>query len=404
MRSVTARTIVCLSSQPWDDGMWTNKQHIMSRLAKVHRVVYVNFGYCSSSRIVRLKREHGGLDLKIWNWLLEPVVHESHGLTVLDFYAPGGWIARQHSSHPAQIFSQFDLRLRLLKRYLAEAEIHRPILWVYHPGYGAEVARIPHELLVYDCVDEYTQFPEYRDEAAWLRERESALCRRADVVFTTAPGLYENKRDLNPDNTYLVHNVGDAEHFEKASSPDVEVPSAVASLEGPVIGFVGAVSNYKLNVDWVLHMARERPAWHIVIIGPVGVGDPGTNVEALRNTSNVHLLGHREYAALPAHIKGFDVAMIPYRINEYTTYSFPIKFFEFLATGKPVVISPLPAVESYWDSVLVAHDQDELIARCEQALADPDSGRHARIELARENSWPARIAKMMEQVERRLTG
>lgn len=396
------QTIVCLSSQNWSDPLWTNKQHIMSRLAADHRVLHVDFRPLPALRLVPAKlRAAPGSALHPVSLLADPHVEEHDGVSVLQFYAPAATYLFPFG-HPLRTFASFDLHVRLLARYLERQNLHDAILWVYHPGFGGGVARLPHKLLVYDCVDEYTAFPDYRNCKDWIASREESLCRAADLVFTTAPGLYDRKRAFNPDGTHLVHNVGDAEHFRRALDASSVVPADIASLPRPVIGFVGAVSDYKLNTEWVLALAQARPGWSIVIIGPVGLADPDTDVSRLQQTPNVHLLGTRPYADLPAYLKGFDVAVIPYRINDYTRTVFPIKFFEFMATGKPVVISNLPALEEFYDAALVARDADELVQRCEQALADPDSGRERRMALADEHSWPARVRRLTQLIDTKL--
>ncbi len=198
-----------------------------------------------------------------------------------------------------------------------------------------------------------------------------------------------------------MHNVGDAEHFGKALDPELPVPADLRRIGGPVIGFVGAVSDYKVNVPWVVDLARRRRDWNVVLIGPLTLGD-AAGIAPLRREPNIHLLDQRPYEDLPAYVKGFDVATIPYGRNEYTDRVFPIKFFELLATGKPVVISPLPSLRAYWDAVRVAHDADELIHHCAAALSDPTAGQEDRCQLAARNTWSSRIAKLMEQIERRL--
>jgi glycosyltransferase involved in cell wall biosynthesis len=119
---------------------------------------------------------------------------------------------------------------------------------------------------------------------------------------------------------------------------------------------------------------------------------------------NIHLLGHRPYAVLPAYVKSFDVAVIPYRVNAYTRAVFPIKFFEFLGSGKPVVISDLPALAEYWDAVLVARDADEFLHCCERALVDTEAARERRLALASKHTWETRVAELMQHVEARLAG
>lgn len=402
MKTREPLTIVCLSSQPWQDGMWTNKQHVMSRLAREHRVYYVSFGPKPLPALLRTKSEKQGLGWDPAGLALDPASYEQSGVTVLDFLSPRAFVRKKPASHPWSIYANFDLRLKLLARYFEREGLADPILWVYHPGYGARVTELPHSLLVYDCVDEYAEFPAYKPDPRWLIEREAALCRAADVVTTTSSGLYEKKRVLNPERTHLVHNVGDFEHFSRARAADTVVPPDLATLPRPVVGFLGAVSDYKLHAGWLTALARRRRDLSIVLIGPAGVGDPTTDTSVLAAEPNVHLLGHREYETLPAYVKGFDLCVIPYRINDYTTYSFPIKFFELLASGLPLVISELPALRDYYQRVRVAKSADEFVRECEGALADPATGRDERLALAAENTWEHRVERILVHVDRAL--
>ena len=394
--------IVCLSSQPWRDSMWTNKQHIMSRLAERHRVVYADHGIRSLPGYLfdRIKDDPTAL-ARPGRLLTEGVHREEDGLWIAESYGP--LLANLLSVEcPVRNFVAYDLKLKFLKRFLERKQIDDPIVWVYHPAYAEAVDDLPRKLLVYDCVDNYRAFPNYQDSADWIDDKERRLCEKADLVFTTAQELYDEKSKYNPEHTHLVHNVGDAEHFKQALDDETPVAEEVASLSSPVIGFVGAVSDYKLNSDWLLELSRRKPDWNIVVIGPVGVADASTDVSAMKKASNIHLLGYRDYEDLPTYLKGFDVATIPYRINEYTRSVFPIKFFEFMATGTPVVISALPSLEEYYDQVEVAETADEFVERCEAALQLGDEGADERIELAEQNSWWSRIDKMMGLVEDRL--
>jgi glycosyltransferase involved in cell wall biosynthesis len=390
-------TIVCFSSQPWEDGMWTNKHHIMSRVAKQHRVVFVNFRQQSPFKFVSgAQRADSATRVRLSNIWREPAVRRvAPNLDVLDVWTP--WLNFVGSGHLLRRNNEFEHRVDVVGRWLEREGIRDAVLWVYHPGFGDSVKRIPHRLIVYDCVDEYTAFPEFRNNKAWIAERERQLCAAAGVVACTAPSLFETKQHLAPGRTHFVHNVGDAEHFARARDEALPIAADIANLPRPIIGFVGAVSDYKLNIDWLLYLSGARPGWSIVLVGPTGVADPSTDVGKLKARPNVHLLGHREYAALPSYLKGFDVAVIPYRINDYTRAVFPIKFFEFLASGRPVVISPLPAVEEYWNAVRVAETPDAFVAACDAAVArDTPEAQARRIELAQQNSWDARVKKLLD--------
>lgn len=402
MSTDTSHDIVCLSSQPWADSMWTNKQHIMSRLAHHHRVVYTDHGFRSLPSHLYHHLRHQPSDL------LHPRRPLTEGVYRKD---DSLWVASSWGPQPAYLlpvdsrirnFVAYDLKLKFLRRFLDRTGIDAPIVWAYHPAFADALEKLPRKLLVYDCVDEYTAFPNYEPVADWIADKERRLCEKADLVFTTSRALYEDKKSYNPEHTHLVHNVGDAEHFKQALEAETPIADDMADLSGPVVGFVGAVSDYKLNEEWLLALARAKPEWDVVVIGPVGVSDPSTDVSAMKDADNIHLLGYRDYDDLPTYLKGFDVAAIPYRINDYTRSVFPIKFFEFLATGTPVVISALPALTEYYDAVEVAEDADDFVARCEAALADGEAGTDRRVELAEQNSWWSRIDEMMGLIEERL--
>ncbi|MGE3668397.1 MAG: glycosyltransferase [Polyangiaceae bacterium] len=390
--------VVCLSSQRWDDGMWTNKQHIMQRLAEKHEVYHVDFGSMGVTRSFKQRAGRGlGERLRFW----DPVVEKRGRVNVVSVFAPRyvSWSA----THSMNYLTEFDLRVLCERHFMQQRGIDDAIVWVYHPGYGLSPTWLPRKLLVYDCVDEYAQFPEYRNDSRTLTKREAKLCAKADLVFATSRPLYERKRGLNPKATHLVHNVGDAPHFKQAMSDDLKIPADIAAIQPPVIGFIGALSGYKVNLPWLVRLAKSRPDWSLVLIGPVGLSDPSTDVAALRGLSNVHILGHRDYASLPAYVKGFDVNVIPYCLNEYTEYVFPIKFFELLATGKPLVTSRLPSLVDYAEDVLIADDAAEFVLQCERAIADPLLGQERRVQLATENDWDSRVAKLMAHVERKLS-
>jgi glycosyltransferase involved in cell wall biosynthesis len=393
---------VCLSSQSWDDKMWTNKQHIMSRLAHEHRVIHVDHGLRMLPEYLwrRLRKNPAdawrGLSL-LW----DGVSQRDSSLYVADHWAPLCFQLLKKGNR-LRSAAEYDLKVLFLKRFLEREGITDPIIWVYHPGFADAVRHLPRKLLVYDCVDNYEAFPNYRASAAWIRKSEDKLCKEADLVFTTSAPLYELRKPMNPENTYLVHNVGDADHFGKALEPG-PIPDDIADISGPIIGFVGAMSDYKVNLEWLQYAADTRPDWTIVLIGPVGEADPTTRLGKLKTTPNIRILGHRDYAQLPDYCRAFDVAVIPYRINEYTESVFPIKFFEFLGTGKPVVASALPAIMPYAKYVNIAESAEEFVDQCELAMVDPISGQPERLKVAKENSWPKRIGDIMGHIQRKLS-
>jgi len=136
--------------------------------------------------------------------------------------------------------------------------------------------------------------------------------------------------------------------------PALAVPAELAALPAPRIGFVGAISAYKLDLTLLETLARRHPHWSFVLIGPVGEGDPSTDVAALAALGNVHLLGTRPYNALPAYLKGLDLGLLPLRLTPYTQAMFPMKFFEYLAAGLPVVATAIDALQPFASLALLA--------------------------------------------------
>ena len=226
----TEHTIVCLSSQDWGDRMWTNKQHIMSRLAKQHRVIHMDFGISLPVTFAARALNH---DPSLWFkpkrlWSEGIIRHEGAGnLSVGSSWGPLGLELLPHTNFVRDHF-QYDAKVSIVQQYLEREGIRDAIIWVYHPGFGEAALRLERKLLVYDCVDEYTAFPAYKKCKEWLSAREQKLCKSADLVFTTAPALYQRKRIFNPEGTHYVHNVGDADHFKRALDPATRVPADLA--------------------------------------------------------------------------------------------------------------------------------------------------------------------------------
>lgn len=381
---------VCFASAYWDEPLWTNKQHVMARFAeRGHRVLYVDPGASWPALRHWLRGDYPASAL--WRWAR----HERPNLwRMLPLLLP----LRQFE--PLKPLS-WRVPARAIRRFLHEQGWPEPILWVYHPEAARILDRLPARLVCYDCVDDYSTFPQYRGRQERIVALERRILERADLVFATSPALYEAKSQMNP-HTYLVPNVGDAEHFSKAMAPETAVPDDLLQIPAPRIGFVGAVDDYKVDVALLAEVARGRSDWSFVLIGPVGVAEKQPRLQALR-LPNVHLLGYRPYEALPAYLKGVDVCIIPYAVNEHTRSVMPIKVFEFLATGKPVVVTPLPSLLPFRETVRVADGAAEFVrAIAESMESDDEAQRAARLALARANTWEKRVDTLLDLVRQRL--
>jgi len=367
--------------------MWTNKQHVMSRLAKRgNRILYVD-------PLIRVRKfiKHIFLGRYTPRRILTFVKQFEENLIV---YSPVKVLLSERW--------ETDFNIRRINKLIQNISMADAILWVYDPEFADYIENIPHRLVIYDCVDDYSQFPKsrYPKGQKWILEKENKLIKEADIVFATSLSLYESRKAVNP-NTYYTPNVADFEHNRKALAEILEIPNDIKNIPKPIIGFQGALASYKVNLKLVEELARKHPEWSIVLIGPKAPVDPDVDLSNLQNLKNVHFLGIKPYKILPNYYNAFDLAIIPYQLNEYTKSCFPLKFFEYLGAGLKIVTTDLPALKEYnmKDIAYFAKDDDDFIKGVERILViDPKVGLETRLSMARENSWEKKVARMLHIV------
>jgi glycosyltransferase involved in cell wall biosynthesis len=271
----------------------------------------------------------------------------------------------------------------------------RPILWGYVPQAGALADVLQPSTVIYHCVDDIAN--QRGIDGGAFRAGEDRFVRRVDVILASAPTLRDRLAEVH-DNVRFAPNVADTERFALAldnAGPD----EAMAALSRPRMVFTGAVVATKLDIELLVELARRRREWSFALVGPVGVGDPSTDVSALEAEPNVHLLGRRRYEELPAVLRAADVAIVPYAINDLTRSIFPMKIYEYLSAGLDVVSTPLPSLAGV-AGVRMAAGVDEMEIALASALAeDTPELRRRRSELARGHSWETRLEEIAEWVE-----
>jgi glycosyltransferase involved in cell wall biosynthesis len=377
------RSIVCVGFAEWDAELWTNQHHLMSRLARDNDVLFVESlglrrpqlaGRDLRRLVRRLARGLRGPRRRDGLRVLSPLVLPLH-------------------SHPAiRALNGFLLRTQVR---LAARRASRPVLWAYVPQAEQLLDTLAPETVLYHCVDDIAA--QKGVDAASFRAAEARFVAAADLVVTSAPALRDR---LRPQARALLHapNVADTALFATALE-DGPVDAAVAALPGPRVVFTGAVVATKLDVDLLAGLARSRPDLTLVLVGPVGLGDPSTDVGALDALANVHLLGARTHAQLPGVLRGADVGIVPYAVNDLTRSVFPMKIYEYLAAGLPVVTTPLPSLDDV-DDVTRAPDAAGFAAAIDAALAtDSPAARLERSSRAREHSWDTRLVEIAQALE-----
>jgi glycosyltransferase involved in cell wall biosynthesis len=255
----------------------------------------------------------------------------------------------------------------LLDELVDEKDIAPSVLWFYTPMALPYADHLGADVIVYDCMDELTAF---KGAPAALAPLEAALFARADLVFTGGQSLYESKRGLHPQVHAFPSSV-DAAHFRMAREPQRE-PRDQASIARPRAGYAGVIDE-RIDLALVESLADARPDVHLVFLGPIAKRDPAE----LPQRPNLHWLGMKSYETLPAYLAGWDVALMPFALNEATRFISPTKTLEYLAAGKPVVSTAIRDVVSpYGENGLVQiADAKGFAAALDRALAQ-DVGRH----------------------------
>jgi glycosyltransferase involved in cell wall biosynthesis len=379
------RDIVCVGFADWDTELWTNQHHLMSRLARENRVLFVES--LGLRRPQLAGRDLARIRQRLRRGLAPP--RAADGLHVL---SP---LVLPFHGHRAVRAINRRLLPALVRRATRRLGLQRPILWAYVPQAEALIDALEPSLVVYHCVDDIAAQPGI--DAASFQAAERRFAARADLVLASAPALAARLRTISS-NVLDAPNVADTELFARALSPGGG-DAAMAALPSPTIVFTGAIVATKLDVPLLLALARGRPHWSFALVGPVGPGDPRTDVSALAAQPNVHLLGLRPYRELPDVLREADAGMIPYARNELTDSIFPMKVYEYLAAGLPVVATPLPALAEI-PQVRTAPDADGIAVLLEQAIAQDSPERRAeRSRAAAAHSWDRRLQEIAVAIE-----
>jgi glycosyltransferase involved in cell wall biosynthesis len=351
--------VVLLYAPPWSGPTRFSKHHLASYLARHGaRVLYIE------APLSPLGLRRGRAFFKELRESQRPPRQVADRL----------WVSRPFAPVPYHATTWLTSRRaanRLGQRLLAPAirrdlsrlgfDHQRPILIAGLPHAVDVLPFVPHEVLIYHCADDYAHV---RGFPSTLPELEADLCQQADLVITTSETLCQTRRRFNP-NTHWIPNGADVEHFCARVSPAAEL----LGLPHPVIGFVGGLSKW-VDVRLLEHLARAKPDWTFVLIGPVG-----TDVAPIRHLPNVQLLGARPYAALPTYLAGMDVALIPFKQDPVTHHADPIKAYEYLAAGVPVVATALPALLRLKPVLRLADTPESFLSQIAAALLE---GREAR--------------------------
>jgi len=357
------KTLVVFSHLRWN-FVYQRPQHLMSRLASRWRVIFIEEPVPQSERN-ELER-------------LEP--------------ADGVEVWRPHVTGDTPGFH--DDHLPVLRRMLANAMREQAVtdywIWFYTPMAVPLGAELTPRGVVYDCMDELTAF---KNAPRQLVQRENALFKMADLVFTGGRSIYNAKRNRHPDVHCFPSSV-DATHFRKATQDH----PLQAALPRPRLGYCGVIDE-RINLPLIDAIAKARPDWQILMVGPTAKIDP----HDLHRRPNIHWFGQQSYDDLPAFISGWDVCLLPFALNDATRYISPTKTLEYMACGRPSVSTSIrDVVEPYGHVVNIADTPEGFVIDCEAILerTREEQAEHARAlaEIVARTSWDSTAQAMAELI------
>jgi len=377
--------ILCLSTQDWDDWQ-TRKQRFAKALARAgNRVLYVQQQMHWLGWLADWKKQFP----RIYRFLAPPrQVEENLWVLTLPLTLPGFQMS--------PFLNRLNNRLLLpyLKNALQKLGMERPILWSYTPHCGDFAGKLGEKLFLYECVDEFEGAKGLITKEA-VRKLETQVLQKADLAIMTSQFLLERKKD-RAKKIFLVPNGAEVEHFAKADEPETPIPEEMQALKKPVLGFVGRVT-YWIDGELLVYLAQKRPDWSLALVGPVD-----KNLEArLKPYANIKLLGARPYAQLPGYLKGFDLCLNPYVEGEISLGASPLKLYEYLATGKPILSTPQPEAEKFVPLVEIARSKEEFLEKAREILEEGEDPQKAeeRKKISRQNSWGSRLGEVVRLIE-----
>lgn len=276
----------------------------------------------------------------------------------------------------------------------------RPVLWVAIPTAVEMIGRMNESLVVYQVSDKYdANTMDHATDPRTIRRLHERALDAADIIFYSGRKLFE-EAERGRERSYLLEQAVDFEHWAKAGSGELKVAAEVAKIPVPRIGYFGAIEPWLVDQELIKRAARERPAWHWIFIGNKSRG------MEIENLANVHFLPPVKYDELPRYAAGFDVCVLPWETEQaFTNYGSAIKVREYLATGKPVVIAPLPEYEPMSDVLRIARSRDQFLSLIQDALDESDPARaRARQSAVASGTWDARaewVSNLIEEALRR---
>ncbi|HKG21733.1 MAG TPA: glycosyltransferase [Blastocatellia bacterium] len=388
-------SIICFAGEDWWYHHPHSKNHLMRRFARAgNRVMFVNsisMGLPSMkspdffNKIKRKLRSYAKM-----------VRRTEEGIIVV---SP---VVTPFYSNPLGRALNRVLLLAQIRLLMLVFGMKRPVLWVAIPTAREIVGRLGERALVYQVSDKYdANRMDHATSGNVIADMHDDMLKRADLVYYSGRKLFEEDVAVHPEiegKAKMLQQAVDYDHFASATSREWRAPAELEATSSPRLGYFGAIETWLLDQELIRYVSGRRPEWQWVLLG---LKSARLDIEGL---PNVHYLGSKPYSEMPRYAAAFDVCVLPWVTdNEFVSYGSAIKVREYLATGKPVVITPLYEYESLDGILRISRGYDDFILKVEDALSrDSDEKRRARQEAVRASTWDARSEEVSREIERLL--
>lgn len=379
------RIIICVASS-WNYDP-TSKHQIMKILSQHNDIVWINYHGTRRPRFCRADLKTGLSVLRRCLRGIDRVAPSFVQLTPL--VIPGASTRLLSAFHQKMVISQIRRAVRSVPNWR-----EKPIqVWTFAPDVPFLVGQLDEERFIYYCVDDHSQFEGMDPKRVSALEDEQT--RRADLVVTTSEALLQSRRAIRPDAELVRHGV-DYEHFAAAWRRPMELPADLAGIPRPIFGFFGLI-HFWVDCDLLAEVARRRPQYSFVLIG-----DEVTGAAKLKTQKNIYLLGRRANGDLPAYCAAFEAGLLPFVRTELTRTVNPIKMYEYLAAGLPVVSTPLPEAERFRGPIRIAESTDEFVSACDAVVEEKGTiSRESISRLVENEAWHSKVEHLSRLVQQK---
>lgn len=382
------KDILIISTADWDNPIKTNKQYVAKELSNLdHRILYVEslgirkiqIGKRDLKRVIKriinmtfiIKRKDKNI------WVISPPL------------IPG-------ATNKMIIFINkiiLNLNIQIARYFL---NFKNDCLWTYNPMTCIYINTKKFKTAIYHAVDSIEHQPFMPKEL--INQEEKKLAYKVDQIFVTSQTIFKKLEKYNR-KIQFFGNVCEFDHFAKAPTLSLEeIPDDIKNIKKPIVGFIGAISEYKLDYQLIKTVAKKLENINFVFIGPTEDSINKKKLNQLREIDNIFLLGYRKYNILPNYCAYFDVAWLPIIHNKYTDSMFPMKFFEYLASGLPVISTKISSLKDYDDYVSLSDDIEEIVIQISYYLNNKKNGIEKRQNLARLNTYKKRTKLMLRNL------